>query len=343
MTATSSEKARLAGLRPTELRSLWLAVPPLLAFALAGLIFEFSAFDLIGLSAQLDEMLRPGEARDMALTLAESRARFLWSTAVLLFCFIAIALVIAAVTVMTQCLSKPALRLYLALGVGLCLAAGLHLIYGGATDSGTNAIFHFTFDSLVRSGQFDSFQLGVVKRVVFAVNAGVAVAPCIALFAACATLTEGNGRDDDLLRHLQAQMRRLKMLLNLGSALLVVGVLHMVVWLRWPAALVTDPKVSGEILGFSTALSMFWGAAFTLLAVAFYVPASYVLSQRAEQAIEACPEKAGGLDARDWLRRHGLSITPTQQLPQVAMMLAPLLAGPVGTALSSLSNPLAGG
>ena len=344
MTTAASEKTSFAGLRMTEISSLWLALPPILAFALAGVIFEFSAFNLIGLSAELDSQLRSAATRDIALTLAESRARFLWSTSVLLFFFIAIALVIAAIVVMRQCLSRAGLRFYLAIGIGLCLAAGLHLIYGGATDSGTNAIFHFTFDSLTRSGQFDTFQLTVVQRVVFALNAGVVIAPCIALFAACATLTEGDRRQaGDLLVHLRAQMRRLKMLLNLGSALLVVGVLHMVVWLRWPAALITDPKVSAEIIGFSASLSMFWGAAFTLLIVAFYVPASYVLSRRAERGIAECPDKADGLDAREWLKRQGLSITPTQQLPQVAMMLAPLLAGPVGTALSSLSNPLAGG
>ena len=75
------------------------------------------------------------------------------------------------------------------------------------------------------------------------------------------------------------------------------------------------PKVGAGILGFSTALSMFWGAAVTLLIVAFYSPASFVLSQWAERAIARPPDRAGWLDARECLNRHGLSIAPTQQLP----------------------------
>ena len=138
-------------------------------------------------------------------------------------------------------------------------------------------------------------------------------------------------------------MERLKSLLNGGSALLVVGVLHMHVWLRWPAALVHDPRVGAEILGFSSAVSIFWGVAFSLLIMAFYLPVAALITDRASAILAQSPEEAGGKDAKEWLQEQGLSMTPTRQLPQIAAMLAPLLAGPLGRVLGDFTNPIMGG
>lgn len=342
MATTFSARSWTGRLRESEIKSLWLVFPPILVMLLAGLIFEFSAFDLVGLSGQLDALLRGAPERDTAAILGESRARLLWSTAVLLSTFTGLALVIAAIAVMRRCLAGVALRLYLLLGLVLAAVNTLQLLLGGMMESGTSAIFSFTYDSLVRSGQFEADRLLALRVVMYGLNGLSAIAPSLAFLAACSTLVEAPGGTSDLLDHLKARMRGLKMLLNLGSALLVVGVLHMTAWLRWPAVLVAEPAVAAEIEGLALAITLFWGAAFTLLIVAFYVPASFILGRRAEAAIAAAPEKAGGLEVEEWLKRHGLSIAPTQQLPQMAVMLAPLLAGPLGSALGAFSNPLAG-
>jgi len=36
-------------------------------------------------------------------------------------------------------------------------------------------------------------------------------------------------------------------------------------------------------------------------------------------------------DPQAWLKEHDLSLTLDEQLPQIAIMLAPILAGPLGS------------
>ena len=322
--------------------------PPLLVMVLASLIFEVAASDLSGLQDRLSHIVSAAADRDMTVGLAESRARLLWAAAVLMSSLAGASLVVAAFYVLWHSLSLAGFALYAGIGVLLSLSGGLHLIHSGMTDSGLSAIFTFTYDSFVHSQHLEGGDLAIIEALVHALNALGVGAPAFALMAGCATLSPKGSRRDGAsdgseLDELRTQMRHLRTLLNLGSAVLVLGILHLIVWIRWPAALVTDPAVAREILGLSTAVGIYWGAAFTLLIVAFYVPASFVISRRAEAAIALDPKHASGLDPHSWMKSVGLSVTPTQQLPQIAAMLAPLLAGPVGTLLNDFFSPLSGG
>ncbi len=335
-------------LLPGEIRCLWLTGPPLLVMAMAGLIFEVAASDLSGLQARVATVLTNTVSLDTLFGLAETRARLIWGATVLISGLAGLALIVASLWVLGRSLSRAGLCLYGGLALALSVGGVFHLIDSGRTASSLAAIFTFTYDSLVQSRYLAGDDLAAVAALVQGLNILGVVAPAFALMAGCATLSRGladtgTGQAKSDLTRLQSRMRRLKRLLNLGSAVLVIGILHMIVWIRWPAALVSDHAVAQEILGLSTALGVYWGATYTLLIVAFYVPASFVISRRAERAIARCPEQAGGLDARAWMKSVGLSVTPTQQLPQIAAMMAPLLAGPVGGLLNNLVDPLGGG
>ncbi|HVF10692.1 MAG TPA: hypothetical protein VNA16_07810, partial [Abditibacteriaceae bacterium] len=194
-------------------------------------------------------------------------------------------------------------------------------------------------------GRFGSMFLRNVNWIVSIINGFAIIAPVIAILAAGSTLVPPPAGQDRDLPYFAAQMRRLKEVLNAGSALLVAGILHMGAWLRWPAALVNDKAVQEEILNLALSISVFWGATFTLVIIAIYSPAASRLSAQALRAIkndkEEGKDKEG--EAKDPYKRlneHGLAISPAQQLPQIAAILAPLLAGPVGSLLSSLATSL---
>ena len=123
-------------------------------------------------------------------------------------------------------------------------------------------------------------------------------------------------------------MRTLKEVLNAGSAILVSGVLHMGVWLRWPAALVDEKDVQEAVSGVSLAITLFWGIAFTLMLIATYGPAAAYLGSYARELLHKGPYATQISDPEQWLRSHGLFFTLSEQLPQIGVMLAPLLAGP---------------
>ena len=138
------------------------------------------------------------------------------------------------------------------------------------------------------------------------------------------------------------QMRQLKMFIGIVSTLLVSGVLHMIVWLHWPTFLIVDNQLAQQVEEFSEAMSLFWGAAFSLLIAAFYIPAAWSLSKRAKMVIA---EQIGDdMEVQDCLlQKHRISLAPLQQVPQMIAMLAPLLAGPVGSTFEKLTKPLGGG
>ncbi len=82
-------------------------------------------------------------------------------------------------------------------------------------------------------------------------------------------------------------------------------------------------------------VSLFWGVTLTCVIVVTYLPAASVLRARAICALE---RKGGIADTGKWLSDNGLEISPAKQLPQIAAMLAPLIAGPISSLLGTFSG-----
>ena len=53
------------------------------------------------------------------------------------------------------------------------------------------------------------------------------------------------------------QMHQLRSTLNIGSLVLVAGILHMHAWLQWPATLMQDPSQQSAISGAALAITVF--------------------------------------------------------------------------------------
>jgi hypothetical protein len=120
-----------------------------------------------------------------------------------------------------------------------------------------------------------------------------------------------------------------------GSAILVTGILHMGSWLRWPAALVGDAAAQHGIMGVSLAVTLFWGTTFSLVLIASYAPPAAILARRA-RAQWAMGPSAQQIEHTDvWLRERGFFVGLSDELPQIAVILAPLLAGPLGALVTA--------
>jgi hypothetical protein len=156
-------------------------------------------------------------------------------------------------------------------------------------------------------------------------------------------LIEDRNVDISDLKRLETQMRKFKIIISSGSILMVAGILHMITWLRWPAALVADEWISLNVVSFSESLGLYWGATFSLMIAVFYLPAAVNIQQRCELIIAEQPELLCGMEPQDWLKKHGLLVSPLQQIPQIAVILAPLLAGPIGSVMTDLSGSLIAG
>ncbi|MBD0305186.1 MAG: hypothetical protein ICV76_01355 [Nitrospiraceae bacterium] len=121
------------------------------------------------------------------------------------------------------------------------------------------AVFGFTFLTLQSSGRFSQAFLERVHTIIVIMNVLAVIVPVMAVLAACSVLAPSADGRHPSLEDLAARMRTLKEVLNAGSAILVSGVLHMGVWLRWPAAFVDEKGVQEAVSGVSLAITLFWG------------------------------------------------------------------------------------
>jgi hypothetical protein len=167
-----------------------------------------------------------------------------------------------------------------------------------------------------------------------------ASAACIFVtLAACSTLFPPVRQNIDEPYHLALQMRRLRGLLYCATVVLIARVISIGAWLQWPTAFLDKPSqeaYTSLVLGLTTS----WGALFTLMLMATYIPIAGILARRGHQL--ALQNLAGQSPTRTqvdkWLEERCLIASSSGQLQRAAVILGPLIAGPVGTLLTSLGN-----
>lgn len=197
-------------------------------------------------------------------------------------------------------------------------------------------IYGYTYRPLAESGRFSGGFLAQVSNILFAINLLAAAVPIIILFGACSTAIPAAGQAGDDPRYWAKKMAQLREIVNVGSAYLIFGILHMGIWLQWPAALIREGELQKSLTGLTHSITVYWGVAFTLLIIATYWPAAYSLHLRAEEALSKSQDALGINDSEAWLKQHKLSTTLSNQLPQLIVMLGPFFSGPLSTLLWGL-------
>jgi hypothetical protein len=327
------------GRLPRELEYLAVAAIPIGIYILAIAIFELIDFGSMAFESRNAAGLFASKESGARLLFVEGRSRILWLASVLLFYVFAGATLYTGFITLRNSLTSRGFKPALALWALLSATALAHLNYTANNGTALSAIYRFTYESLQSSHRFDAEKLSQIRAVVIVVNILASLAPMAVVLGASATLSPLVDADPArLLTRLARRMRRLKNMVNLGSALLGAGVLHMQSWLNWPIALVGEPKLASAMSDWSLAFTTLVGTIFSLMIASLYIPCQFILARRAELYLRQMPEERVDCTVEEWLEKHGFSLTPAKQIPQVLAMLAPLLAGPVGTALSSVGT-----
>lgn len=324
---------------PREIRYLAFAALPISIYALAIVILEQGDFGSMALESKLAAIAHAAKNHSAFELFVEGRSRLLWLSSVLLYYILAIAVIVTCILVLQRSLTSKGFKQALVLCAVLsCVEIG-HLAYAASDGTALGAIFRFTFESLQNSHFYKPLELARIKGMVYIVNLLSAIAPFAIALAAAASLTPMVVADPrQYLQRLSDRSHQLKTIVNLGSALLVAGVLHMQAWLRWPVVFVDDAKLANAMNDWSLALTTFIGSVFSLMIACVYICCAKVLAKRAEANLLQLPADAFDSSIDDWLEKHGFSSEPTQQIPQILAIFAPLLASPVGAALTGLGS-----
>jgi hypothetical protein len=336
---------------------LALALPAFLVLSVAILLFESSTnLTAHGFTEVIDDLLAPPQrhlakapaatapaasadqgkptaVRPSIVLLAEVKARYIWLSTVLLSMIMTCYASVTCGLVIYRHQSRERLFILSGIGAALSVMGMVFLTTLAEDDVLYRAVYAFTYQSLARSGQIHGHLLRFARIAVSALNVLAVLAPIIAVLAACSVVAPPGPGQAIGPDYLVARMRQLNEVLYGGSAILMTGILHMGAWLRWPASLVADRASHEGVLGVALAITIFWGTTFTLMLIVTYVPAAVYIARQAH-ALLATGDYARAIpDAEGWLRQHGFHLSVEQHLLQFGALLAPVLAGPLGSFL----------
>ena len=321
---------------------LLLLIPPIFVYVIANVLFEFSVkHDFAELTTSIGSLLSQQDNDNLSLTLSEMRARYIWLATVLLNLVVCIYAAGLFGTTIYQSHTGKRFLTIVSIGILLIVIGIAGLLIGSATQNALyQMVYKFSFSTLQASGLYQTPFISNIGKILFITNILAIIVPNMAILAACSTLAPALDTKDDALTHLASQMRQLKSWLNASSALLVSGILHMNAWLRWPGGLLMDQTTQTQFSEAVLAITLFWGATFTLMLITTYGPAASYLSTQARMLVEKANRDGTIQDPQKWLQEHHFSITLGEQLPQISVILGPVLAGPIGSFLMSGSHSL---
>jgi hypothetical protein len=324
-----------------EIAYLAFAALPISIYALAVVIFEQGNFGSMAMELKLAAIDHATKSQSALVLFIEGRFRILWLTSVLLYDVIAVAVIVTGTLVLKSSLTSKGLIQALVIWMVLSCFELIHLAYAASHNMAFGEIFRFTFESLQHVHRFKALELAHIRDMVYIVNLLAAIAPFAIALAASASLMPIVAADARrALQRVADRSQQLKSVINLGSALLVVGVLHMQAWTRWPIVFVEDDKLAAAMTNWSVALATFFGCVFSLMIASIYVCCAKILANRAKSYLQQLPADTLDSSVENWLAQHGFSFEPTQQIPQILAILAPLLASPVGAAVSGIGSSI---
>jgi hypothetical protein len=309
-------------------------LPPLLVYLFASFLFELSVDPAISILQKLLAVVKVEGASDLQHLLTELKARYVWLASALLNIVIPVLSIIVSIMTIRVYVKGWKLAWTVIIGTLICVGNLGYVLYSAIAQNALyELIFGFTYKMLMRSEMFSDVFLLHVYIIILIINVLASITPIFLLLAVCATLhlPAGPGKVDPT--QLALRMRRLKEVINIASAFLVFGILHMSMWLNWTASLVSNPVLKSKIAGVAWSFSAYWGVAFTLILTMAYVPATIYLQNRARELVTKGKMAPETDEAEKWLNEHGFSFTLGNQLLQCVSILAPILAAPISSAL----------
>ncbi len=320
------------------LRGCIFLIPPFFTLVLGSVLFELVAFNFPALNDVLITCLS-GLKRGVSLEirLNESKARLLWLTSVNVYFLICAGFASFIWHAFRHSALDGKLLVYIGFALLFSFTEMAYLIY--MADSLTSPllnIFGFTYNALVESKMYSSHELLVIKSTLNVINfVAINVTP-FGIVAGCCIMQKSPDDSMTKLDLLRYQSRHLKDLLLGGSAVMVIGLVHMKLWLNWPLSFIVAVELRSQLEIITLTICQYWGVIYTLIMAALYMPAAIFLSEEARIVIMQGNDEEMKKNPGLWLSENKMLISPTGQLPQLVTILTPMLVGSFGSSLSNL-------
>lgn len=138
---------------------------------------------------------------------------------------------------------------------------------------------------------------------------------------------KGRKRKYEDEKTLVEKRNHLTIVLYASTILLVTGILLWNQNYAWASSFIDQKQAADHTRAFFSSVIASLGGFFTILLAAIYVPASFIIFERAKLAIRM--RRVPWTDVPEELQKRGLTFSFAESLPRILAIAAPLLTGPV--------------
>lgn len=318
------------------LYALRFIVVPFAVLILGKILFESLAFKFPQLHQNLIAHFPETKQISSTINFQESKARLLWATSVIIYFCVCAVFGAFIWNTLRRSMTRSTLLLFISVALFFSMTEIIYFIQVDLSKSPIATIFLFTFDSLQSSGQYSDNQLNIIRITLSMINLiAIPIVPFGILTGCCIMYKHqrtSNTNLDDLLN----QSKHIKELLAGGSAVMVIGIAHMQLWLNWPLSFLPVDNVRQQIEAITLAVSQYWGVLYTLTMAAIYLPAAFSLTEQARGIIKTGQNEDVKKNPELWLAENKMVLSLSTQLPQLVTMIAPMLVGSFGSTLGKI-------
>jgi hypothetical protein len=319
-----------------KLFALRFFIPPILTLLLGKVLFELLVFNFFDLNQYMIRNSSVTHDINTLVKLYEIKARLLWVTSVMASFFINVGFGIFLWNTFRRSLTKGTLWSFLLIAATISALETIYFLYVDASESPIANIFNFTFDSLSGSGLYTANELFIIHSTLDVINLITFIIAPFGIMAGSCIMHEMPMNAHMELKYLLDQSGRLKKLITWGSAIMVIGVIHMQLWLNWPLTFSEGSEMIDQLKPITLAISQYWGVTYTLAIAALYLPAASYLSDQAKIVIERGTDEELKQNSSKWLLENRMSLSAVAQLPQIVAIIGPMLVGSFSSTLSEL-------
>lgn len=308
------------------------ALPPVLAIWVGKLMFEMLAFDFPELGAKLITYfsLMHGQF-PIATVLMESKARIAWLTCVLVYFFVNLGFFCF---LWSGLRARAPGRIWLPVTIVLlfCLGEIFYLISVKESESPIKFLFHFSFDALSASSLISAKHLSFMSKTLDLINLIAIAAAPLSIVTACCVISQPAEHTDQI----NAQFKWLKDFVKGSSAVMLIGLIHMELWLSWPIKLIPEFPNIKELNDIVFSIIQYWGFSYSVTIAALYIPMVAHLRKKASACRKILAEKGETPTLAPGLEEgSGMQII-AEKIPQIAAILAPMVIGTLSPAMNNL-------
>jgi hypothetical protein len=264
------------------------------------------------------------------------KARLLWVTSAMVYFFITIGFGIFIWNTLRNSITKSTLMVFIILATTILILETSYFLNADPSESPTASIFRFTFDSLSSSGLFSINQLFLVHITLDAINFIALLIVPSGLVAGCCIMhtipiTPYKGAE-----YFLGRSEQLKKLIAASSAVMVIGIIHMQLWLNWPLTFLDESNEIVQLKAVTQLVCQYWGVSYSLIIASVYFPAASYLSNQARLALLEGNDEKLKKEPSIWLIKNNMMFSPITSLSQIIAVIAPMLAGTFGTSLTNI-------